>query len=317
MDLLNWDSVHDHSDRTFYISHRAHGKALDAMRRFALPQAKAELRVAQEIDPSLADVKTLLQASEFLTELGLNAKTRASGLARAWTIIRDTRSTLAGAVHSILETLTCERIQHLLPADYADFVDSAEKSLHVGYCCLVLNRFEEAHRKLLDYLTSHSEESHPRLWGYFGDACYKLHRHDECNSGYLRALFMDAQAVDIKRMRHPDLQRIFDELRKQHPDKTARALLPIHTWLEKVLHIPKANTWLAQVIREQKFDHSRELLLYPAQRYRQFALCLYIDQSGLHGDIDFDARVEMQRLDGGLFRRYLEGVAKLEGNSQE
>ena len=49
-------------------------KALDAMRRFALPQAKAELRVAQEIDPSLADVKTLLQATEFLTELGLNAK---------------------------------------------------------------------------------------------------------------------------------------------------------------------------------------------------------------------------------------------------
>ena len=74
LDLLNWDSVHDHSDRTFYISHRAHGKALDAMRRFALPQAKAELRVAQEIDPSLADVKTLLQASEFLTDLGLNAK---------------------------------------------------------------------------------------------------------------------------------------------------------------------------------------------------------------------------------------------------
>ena len=57
---------------TVAIEHKE--KALDAMRRFALPQAKAELQVAQEIDPSLADVKTLLQATEFLTELGLNAK---------------------------------------------------------------------------------------------------------------------------------------------------------------------------------------------------------------------------------------------------
>ena len=48
---------------TVAIEHKE--KALDAMRRFALPQAKAELQVAQEIDPSLADVKTLLKATEF------------------------------------------------------------------------------------------------------------------------------------------------------------------------------------------------------------------------------------------------------------
>ena len=50
------------------------------------------------------------------------------------------------------------------------------------------------------------------------------------------------------------------------------------------------------------------VLLFPAQRYHQFALCLYIDQSELHGDIDFDARMEMQRLDKALFRRYLEAT---------
>ncbi len=74
LDLLNWDSVHDHSDRTFYSSHRAQGKSPGCDEAVCLPQAKAELQVAQEIDPSLADVKTLLQATEFLTELGLNAK---------------------------------------------------------------------------------------------------------------------------------------------------------------------------------------------------------------------------------------------------
>lgn len=300
---------------TVAIEHKE--KALDAMRRFALPQAKAELQVAQEIDPSLADVRTLMQATEFLTELGLNAKTRSSGLARAWQKIEEARAGLSRATHALTESLICDRVVQCLPADYSEFVDPKEKTLHVGYCYLVLNRFEAAHRKLLDYLTSHYKKSHPRLWGYFGDACYKLNRHDECNSGYLRALFMDAQAVDIERLRYPNLQGVFDELRRQYPDETARALLPIHSWLEKVLHIPKGNTWLAQWIREQKFDHSSELLLYPAQRYRQFALCLYIDQSGLHGDIDFDARVEMQRLDGGLFRWYLDEVAKLEAESQK
>ncbi len=59
---------------TVAIEHKE--KALDAMRRFALPEAKAELQVAQEIDPSLADVKTLLQATEFsgLSRLGNRLK---------------------------------------------------------------------------------------------------------------------------------------------------------------------------------------------------------------------------------------------------
>lgn len=281
-------------------------KALDAMYGFALKRAKTELEIAQEIDPYLADVQTLLQATEFLIKLGVHAKIKSAGLARAWDKVREARATLPRAVHSVVETSICGRVMQCLPPDYSDFVDPKEKNLHIGYCCLILNRPDEAYGKLLEYLTSHADVFYPRLWGYFGDACYQLKRHEESNSGYLRALFMDAQAVDMERLQHPDLQRIVKDLRSRHREETARALLPIHSWLEGVLHIPKGDTWLARLIRKQRFDLSAELLLYPAQRYHQFALCLYIDQSGLHGDIDFDARIEMQRLDETLFQRYLE-----------
>lgn len=283
-------------------------KALDALQRFALPQARTELVTAGEIDPYLADINTLLQAVDILLDFGLSANTKSSGLAAAWKEVRTARATLPRAVYARVERAICQRALQCLPADYSDFVAPKEKTLHAGYCCLVLNRPDEAYKKLLDYLTGHPDESHPALWGYFGDACCQLKRHDETNSGYLRALLTDAQAVDFTRLRHPDLRRIFKQLCSQHLEETSRALLPIHAWLEGVLHIPKGAAWLARTISRHRDDQSAELAPTPAQRYRQFALCLFIDQSGLHGDIAFDSRVEMQRLDAPLFRRYLREV---------
>ncbi|MFQ5639160.1 MAG: hypothetical protein ACE5IR_14355 [bacterium] len=288
------------------IAHKQ--KALDALQKFAFRKAKTHLEIALEIDPYLADLTTLLQATKFLLNRKVHAKTEPPGLLRAWQKVEKAGAALPRAVHAIVEPLICERMVQCLPPDYTDFVDPKEKTLHIGYCYLELNRFEQAHEKLLDYLTAHPEESHPRLWGYFGDAAYKLNRREECNSGYLRALFMDAQSVDLERLRHPALHRIYRNLQRRRLKETARALMPIYCWLAKVLHIPKGNTLLARVIQKQRFDHSARLLLYPDERYHQFALCLYIDQSGMHGDIDFDARTEMQRLDARLFRRYLEVV---------
>lgn len=290
------------------IAHKE--KALHALQRFVLPEAKSELEIAQEIDPYLADLTSLLQATEFMLEMDLGGRSKPAGLAKAWQKLNEARTVPSVAVFSLIETLICERLLQLLPPGTSDFSDGKENSPHTGYCCLVLNRFEEAHDKLLTYLTAHAEELHPRLWGYFGDASYKLRRHKDSNGGYLRALFLDPRAVDMVQMQHPELRHLLRELCNSHPDQTARALLPIHGWLEKILYIPKGNKWLAHAIGKQRFDHSDELLLYPDQRYHQFALCLYIDQAGLHGDIDFDARTEMQRLDGELFRQYLTQVGR-------
>lgn len=287
-------------------------KALEALRRFAIAEGKGQLESARQIDPYLAELGTLTQAADFLLSLGIHAKTKPGGLARAWARVQQAGTYLPRTVCSVVESLLCGRIVQLLPEDDCGFVDPKQERLHVGACYLVLNCPGDAHRRLLDYLTRHREEPQARLWGYFGDASFLLKRHEECNSGYLRGLVMDPQAVDLERLQHPDLRRILESLRRQHDEETARALLPIHAWLEGVLRVPTGNTWLARFIRKRRFDHSAELLLYPAQRYHQFALCLYIDQCGLHGEIDFDARVEMQRLDGELFARYLEVLARVQ-----
>ena len=290
-------------------------KAVDLLQRFAFRQAQTELETARKIDPYLADIEILLRSAESLVKLGINLRTKPSGLARAWDKVREARDSLPHGALSGVETLICQRVVQCLPPAHTGFVDSAHKTLHAGYCWLILNRPEQAHRCLLAHLTSDVHDSCPELWGYFGDTCYQLNRHEESNSGYLRALFTNAQAVDLTQLRHPDLQRIVEDLRSQHPEETARALLPIHGWMEGALHIPKGNTWLSRVIRNQRYDHGSQLLLWPAQRYHQFALCLYIDQSGLHGDIDFDARIEMERLDRELFQRYLEAVPRAQGSA--
>jgi tetratricopeptide (TPR) repeat protein len=283
-------------------------RALAAMRHLALEEALKALRASKQIDPSLADLDMLIQAAEFLHHLGVNPKTRVPGLASAWQHLTEARSTMSRAQHSVLESLICQHVLELLPPDYCDYAAPESRTLHIGYCYLVLSHPEAAHKKLLDYLTSRPSDFHPALWGYFGDACHLLKRHDESNSGYVRALFMDPQRVDIAMLKSPELRQIYEDLASRRGDEVARALLPIESWLRGVLHIPRNNTYLAKFIQQQRFDHSSELLLYPAQRYHQFALCLYIDQSGLHGDIDFDARTEMQRLDAELFRRYLHNL---------
>ncbi|NIR49042.1 hypothetical protein GWO43_11375 [candidate division KSB1 bacterium] len=281
-------------------------KALTALQRLALKEAQEQLQTAREIDPSLADLEMLTHTVDFLRKVGVHSKTRPPGLVRAWRRLREAKdSTPSRTMYAILETTLCRRILERLPDDYNDYVHPSSGGLHIGYCHLVLQNAEAAHKKLLDYLTAHAEESHPLLWGYFGDAGYLLNRSDESNSGYLRALFMDPQAVDLAMLKQPQIRTIYDELCEQHDDDLARALLPSEAWLQGVLHIPPGNTYLAKFIQRRRFDLSAELLLYPTQRSHQFALCLYVDQSGLHGDIDFNAREEMQRLDGELFRRYL------------
>ena len=291
-------------------------KALAAMQNLALAEALDALHIAIQIDPSLADLDTLTRAAEFLHDLGVNPKTRVAGLAGAWRHLAEARSSMSRAQHAILASLLCEHVVELLPPDYCDYAAPESRTLHIGYCYLVLKNADAAHQKLLDYLTARPHEFHPALWGYFGDACWLLKRRDESNSGYVRALFMDSQSLDLPMLKHPELRRIYEELVNRHGAETGLALLPIESWLRGVLHIPRNNTYLATFIQQQRFDHSAELLLYGAQRYHQFALCLFIDQSGLHGDLDFDARVEMQRLDGELFRRYLAAIASRPGTER-
>jgi len=197
-------------------------KALGALQRFAIGEAKGHVESARQIDAYLADLGTLTLAVDVLLSLGIRPKTKPSSLARVWARIQRTGTDLPRPVRCVVEALLCERIVQLLPGDFCEFLDSNAKRLHVGTCYLVLNRPEQAHKKLLHSLSSHPAESYPRLWGYFADASFLPRRREEANSGYLRALLMDPQAVDVDRLKRPDLRCVVDDLRAQHEEETAR-----------------------------------------------------------------------------------------------
>ncbi|MFQ5649518.1 MAG: hypothetical protein ACE5IY_06210 [bacterium] len=280
-------------------------KALDYLQHFSLAQARAELEAAQNIDPYLADIKTLQQAVDTLLEQGINADSEVSTLAGVWEALRGRGPSLTRTVRTIVERLICQQIVRLVAAEYCDFVVPEKETLHIGYCCLVLERPQDAHRVLLEYLTAHPESLHARLWGYFGDAATLLQYDEEANTGYLHALFVDVQAVDMEFLQSPELRRVYKMLRREHDDLVSRALLPIHAWLERVLTIPKGKTVLSQRFQGQRQQYGSELPVDAVQRYQRFARCLYLDQSCMPGKIDVEARLEMKRLDGVLFQRYL------------
>jgi hypothetical protein len=78
--------------------------------------------------------------------------------------------------------------------------------------------------------------------------------------------------------------------------------------MKNILQIPAGNNFLLQQVRQQRSILGSELMLEPEQRVRQFSFCLYIDQSGLQSEIQFDARHEMKQLEPELFGLYLREV---------
>jgi hypothetical protein len=80
--------------------------------------------------------------------------------------------------------------------------------------------------------------------------------------------------------------------------------------MSDIVRIPTGHTFLLPLVRELRSILGSKLMLEPVQRLRQFALCLYIDQAGVHGEIQFDVREEMKNLETGLFARYLQEIEK-------
>ncbi len=123
--------------------------------------------------------------------------------------------------------------------------------------------------------------------------------------------FLILHKIDLQTLQHAELRVVLEVLKREAQDENwARAVWPVHAWMKGVVQIPRGNTFLLPLARKQRSILGSELMLEPAQRARQFSQCLYIDQSGLHGEIQFDARAEMQNLDPEMFSRYLQEVER-------
>jgi hypothetical protein len=189
------------------------------------------------------------------------------------------------------------------------FCTEKDGLLHRGVLHTVLKQWQEAHHELLELVTTQGEQTQALHWGYLGDAAHALRRWKDANMAYVCALFSDPCEIDLQTLQHSALHEILQALTRETKDaRLARARWPVHAWMREVVQIPRGNTFLLPLVRKQRSILGSELMLEPPLRYRQFSLCLYIDQSGMHGEIQFDARVEMKNLDAELFGSYLREV---------
>ncbi|MFQ5506308.1 MAG: hypothetical protein ACE5F1_16185, partial [Planctomycetota bacterium] len=102
------------------------------------------------------------------------------------------------------------------------------------------------------------------------------------------------------------------ELSGRHPERHARELVLVHAWCLELLEIPAENAWLDGQIGQLRARARADPGSPPAQRYRRFALLLYLDRSRAPGRVDLAQRREMAALDVELFERYMNECRKRE-----
>lgn len=268
---------------------------------------------AKEIDPYLADLGFLIALAEFAREHGIKPQAAPVKLTAFWHATQRAYQNdgLPFAAYRQLLHIIATRLLQTGQFTADGFCGEKEEILHRGVLHSVRQDWQEAHRELLNLATSAREKMHPRHWGYLGDAAHMLKRWKDANMAYVCALFGEPFAVDHVRLQHAALRQLLQTLKYENDcERLACALWPVQAWIKDILQIPTGNTFLLQQVRQQRSILGSELMLEPEQRVRQFSLCLYIDQSGLQNEIQFDARQEMKQLEPELFAEYLREVEK-------
>lgn len=288
-------------------------KGLQQLEAFDFKAAAENFTIAKEIDPYLADLDFLILLSEYGRGRGVKPKTSAASLVTLWHQARNdfAEEDLPVAAHRRLQQLLARRLLETGQFTPAGFCGEKEKILHRGVLHAILREWQEAHHELLNLVTAASDKATALHWGYLGDAAQVLRRRKDANMAYVGALFSDPSEIDVQRLQHTELREILQTLRHESDgENLARALWPVRAWMQGAVQIPRGNTFLLPVVRRQRSILGSELMLEPAQRARQFSLCLYTDQSGLQGEIQFDAREEMKSLEPELFLRYLQELER-------
>ena len=273
--------------------------------------------IAKEIDPNLADLDFLSALSEYASRHGVKPQASPAKLAALWHAAQQSHQNddLSWAAYQHLLQLIARRLLHLGQFTLEGFCLEKDDILHRGVLHIVLQEWEAAHHELLNLATRQPDKTRALHWGYLGDAAHNLRRWKDANLAYICALFSNPLEVDRQRLQHPELLALVRSLLYEFDDASyAGALWPIQAWMKNILQIPPGGqAFLLPLIRQQRSLLGSELMLEPAQRVRQFSLCLYIDQSGLHGEIQFDAREEMKNLEPELFVEYLREIEKRAG----
>lgn len=271
------------------------GDALEALEDLDLQRGFEYVVQARRIDPSLGNLDAIESA------LGWLRTTLGDGPAD---LERDAAAFLdlpgaglsPGAVSFADSALARYGLRHASGA----FLDAGER-VHVGALRLVLGHATLA-RRALDLA---SEEPRADLWGWRADACVRLERLEEANECYVRALILDASAVDLFRLRHPRLAELYVELLATQPASCARELLLPNAWMRGLLQVPAGNAWLTGHVAKLRARTAVTADAAKAEQLRRFTFLFYLDRSHPPGAVSLDEREEMAGLAPTLFRRVL------------
>jgi hypothetical protein len=269
--------------------------------------------IAKGIDPYLADLDFLVALSEYARNHGVTPRASAAKIVALWHAAQQSYQNddlpLAACQH--LLQIIARRLLQIGQFTPDGFCSEKDKILHRGVLHIVQQEWQAAHSELLNLVTSRREKASAAHWGYLGDAAYKLKRWKDANMAYVCALFSGPLEVDQQRLQHPELKMLLQVLKHEiDGEHLACAVWPVHAWMKNILQVPTGNTFLLQHVRRQRSILGSKLMFEPEQRARQFSLCLYIDQSGLQNEMQFDVRHEMKQLDAELFAGYLREIEK-------
>lgn len=283
--------------------------SLSALRDLDVPRARRLFEQTRAQNPRLVNLDVIDQALCLLESVLGGAGTSPGPERLAGVVVAAHDEYLAGrlprpAAGFVDETIARYWRGHGEPcASAAGFLDRDQR-VHRGILDLVLGHAATARRQLASSLDSGLWQR-ADLWACLGDACLALERGVEANACYVRALLVSAAGVDLMRTRFDRIRQLHDELCRAHPEKCALELLLVEGWLQGAIEIPPENGWLDGHVSKLHARAQAGPGSAPEERYRRFALLLYLDRSEAPGHADLPLREEMAALCPDLFERYM------------
>jgi len=302
---------------------------IEALARVDGIRALALVARAREAGPADLDLDVWESAARWLAGWFADGGVRSGGshADRARPLDRDVRAAIAaaflelpralrrgaisrGAFDLVDEALARIGLRSISPA--FPFVDDGER-VHVGALALVRGQDRPAYDELNASLRSGCERR-ADLWASLGDARIRLRDEDGVGECFVRALILDAGAIDWARSAHEALAALFERIACAYPEAVARERLLVEAWLEGVLDIPAANGWIDLAtlddLRARSTDAGGD-----AARMRRFALLFYLDRS--RGEGVLADREEMEALDRELLVRCVAAMERGVGSRRE
>ncbi|MBI5363119.1 MAG: hypothetical protein HZA53_08060 [Planctomycetes bacterium] len=301
----------------FPASTDARADAQDAFERFDVAAARASLARARDAGAAGADLDELERALAWLAARGVARGIPLDVLAELWIELPTAvaRGALARAGREFVDEAIARYGARGSDAERR-FLDARER-VHLGALLLARENAERAHALL--HASLHAGHGHRAdLWALLGDARVVRRDPEGANQAWVRALVLDAQAVDLARTRHAELAVLFARAASEHGETVARERLLVEAWLAGVLELTEEalDHPAVRATLSMDVDPAFERAVTDAASARRFTRLLVRDLARPRGaSVDLDARDAMELLDPELCRRYAAELRRRAGGS--